>query len=79
MERHIRQLQQAVLDALKGDKAVSEPGHPLHEGMPHDPVRDGINLNSAELMALKHANNVNTCMLKVLIYLPSWMVVSAPD
>jgi len=43
LDRHIAQLQQAVLDALKGDKAVYEPSHPLHEGMPHDPVLNGIN------------------------------------
>jgi len=32
LDRHIEQLRQAVLDALKGDKAVYEPSHPLHEG-----------------------------------------------
>jgi hypothetical protein len=79
LERHIGQLQQAVLDVLKGDKAVYEPSHPLHEGLPHDPVLDGTNPNSSELMALKHANNVNACVSKVLIYQPSWIVVSASD
>lgn len=68
LDRHIGQLRQAVLDALKGDKGVYEPSHPLHEGMPHDPVLDGINSDEPELMKLKHANNVVNCMPKVFIY-----------
>ncbi len=65
LDRHIGQLRQAVLDALKGDKTVYEPSHPLHEGMLHEPVLDGIDPDSSELMKLKHANNIGNCMSKV--------------
>jgi hypothetical protein len=77
LDRHIGELRQAVLDALKGDKAVYEPNHPLHEGMLHDPVLDGINPGSSELMKLKHASNVTSCMQKVFFVYCSRIVASA--
>ena len=77
LDRHIGQLQQALLDALKGDKAIYEPSHPLHEGMLHEPVLDGIDPDSSELMQLKRANNMPTTCPKVLIYMSSLFVAAA--
>lgn len=76
LDRHIGQLQQALLDALKGDKGIYEPSHPLHEGMLHEPVVAGIDPGSSELMKLKRANNIASSCPKVLIYM-SWLFVAA--
>jgi uncharacterized membrane protein (DUF2068 family) len=48
LEQHVTELQQAVLDVLRGDMSVMKPEHVLH----------------AELIELKHKNRVVACMEK---------------